>query len=229
MKNLNELDGTGNMINLFGFAFARAKGKQDLGQYEKIEEVSYASGTCMFCPKKIIDEIGLFDGKFFAYHEEVDFGWRARLFGYKSYYIPHSVIHHFGSAQWKWSNEKFYLLERNRGLVLFKNYSLKTLIRLFPSLFVIELFMLAFFTKKGLFFKKIQSYFSILKMFNHIRKSRNFVSKYRKVDDKKIIQAFCDSVEIPPESETSNYNKKFNKLLKILCRLAGYNEKTRIL
>ena len=103
MKNPEILDGTGDMINLFGFGFARAKGQIDKMAYQEIEEVSYASGTCMFLPRKIIDEIGYFDEKLFAYHEELDFGWRARLCGYKSFYVPESVIHHFGSAGWGWT------------------------------------------------------------------------------------------------------------------------------
>jgi len=228
MKNINELDGTGNMINLFGFAFARAKGKQDLGQYEKTEEVSYASGTCMFIPRKIIDEIGLFDGKFFAYHEEVDFGWRARLFGYKSHYVPSTIIHHFGSAQWKWSDEKFYLLERNRWFVLLKNYSLKTLIQLFPSLLIIELFMLAFFAKKGMFLKKIQSYGSIIKLYKTIIKDRKNIQKNRKISDEEIIKSFCCNVYIPPESEEADRMQNFNSLLINLSKLSGFYKKLRI-
>ena len=107
------LDGTGCMINIFGFGFARDKGIKDEGKYTEQEEISYASGTCMFAPKKIFDEIGYFDPTFFAYHEELDLGWRARIFGYRSYYVPQTIIHHHGSAHWKWSPQVFYLLERN--------------------------------------------------------------------------------------------------------------------
>ena len=149
MKNLEEIDGVGNMINVFGFGFSRGKGEPDIGKYDKnIEEISYASGTCMFLPKRIIDDIGIFDKILFAYHEEVDFGWRARLNGYKSYYVPDSLIHHFGSANWGWSKKKFFLLERNRWIVLLKNYSGKTIIKLLPSLFLIEIVLLGFFIKK---------------------------------------------------------------------------------
>ena len=227
MKNLNELDGTGNMINLFGFAFARGKGKEDLGQYEKMEEISYASGTCMFCPKKIFDDIGLFDEKFFAYHEEVDLGWRARLFGYKSHYVPKTIIHHYGSAQWKWSDEKFYLLERNRWLVLLKNYSLSTILKLLPSLLILEIFMLGFFAKKRMLIKKFKSYGSIIKLYNHIKKNRKLIKKLRRVSDDEILSAFCCNIEIPKESSQSGYMTKFNKLLISLSKFSGYYDKVK--
>ena len=107
MINPEILVGTGDMINIFGFGFARDKGKKDHNVGNRIEEISYASGTCMFLPRKIISDVGYFDQKLFAYHEELDFGWRARLYGYKSFYVPNSIIYHYGSAGWGWSGKKF--------------------------------------------------------------------------------------------------------------------------
>ena len=39
------LQGTGNMIHLFGFGFARNKGDIDKGQFNRPERIGYASGT----------------------------------------------------------------------------------------------------------------------------------------------------------------------------------------
>ena len=222
------LDGTGNMINLFGFGFARGKGELDKGNYEKIEEISYASGTCMFLPRKIIEEIGLFDDKFFAYHEELDFGWRARLCGYKSFYVPQTTIHHYGSAGWGWTGKKFYLLERNRWFVILKNYSLKTITRLFPSLLLLEIIMIGFFAKKGILKKKISSYGSIIKSFNQIRKDRKHIQRIKKVSDKEVMKNFCCNMYIPPESGESEYLKNFDRVLICLTKLSGFYQKVRI-
>ena len=221
------LDGTGCMINLFGFGFARNKGVKDEGKYSKQEEISYASGTCMFAPKKIFDEIGYFDPTFFAYHEELDLGWRARIFGYRSYYVPQAIIHHHGSAHWKWSPQVFYLLERNRWLVLLKNYSLSTLLRLLPSLIIIEFTMLGFFATKGLLLKKFKSYYSILGLIGHIMKQRKIISKKRKISDNEIIRSFCGTVKIPLEASDSKLNTIFEKILSSLCTLSGYDKIVR--
>lgn len=227
IKDPTILDGTGCMINIFGFGFARDKGLKDEGKYNKQEEISYASGTCMFAPQKIFDEIGLFDPTFFAYHEELDLGWRARLFGYSSYYVPETIIHHHGSAHWKWSPQVFYFLERNRWLVLLKNYSTKTLLKLLPSLIIIEFFMLAFFISKGLFLKKLKSYGSILKLGNHIRKQRRTIQQKRKIDDNEIIRSFCGTLKIPSEASDSKLNEIFTKLLLFLCKSTGYDKIVR--
>ncbi len=204
------LDGTGCMINLFGFGFARGKGIKDEGKYSEQEEISYASGTCMFAPKKIFDEIGYFDPTFFAYHEELDLGWRAH-----------------GSAHWKWSPQVFYLLERNRWLVLLKNYSLSTLLRLLPSLIIIEFSMLGFFATKGLLLKKFKSYGSILGLIGHVIKQRKIISKKRKINDIEIIRSFCGTIKIPSEANDSKLNKKFEKLLSCLCKFSGYEKIVR--
>tara|TARA_B100000029_G_scaffold447200_1_gene468822 strand:- start:956 stop:2008 length:1053 start_codon:yes stop_codon:yes gene_type:complete len=228
MTNPKILDGTGDMINLFGFGFARGKGQMDKGDYESFEEISYSSGTCMFLPKKIIDEIGLFDKKLFAYHEELDFGWRARLCGYKSYYVPKSVIHHYGSAGWGWSGKKFYFLERNRWIVLLKNYSLKTILQLLPSLFLIEIIMLGFFAKKGILGKKISSYGSIIKSYNEIVANRKNIQKMRKLSDDEILKNFCCNIYIPPESEEGQHVRNFNRILIKLAKISGFYKKVRI-
>ena len=40
----------GNMMNVFGFGYAREKGKKDINQYNTVEQIGYASGTCLFAP-----------------------------------------------------------------------------------------------------------------------------------------------------------------------------------
>ena len=217
MKNKKIIDSAGNLINIFGFGYSREKGKVDELQYDSIEEIGFAAGTCLFCPKEIFDKVGLFDKKFFAYNEDLDLGWRARLLNYKSYYVPKSIVYHHGSAQWKWSGEKFYLLERNRWIVLLSNYNTKTIIKLLPSLIIIELVLLVFFTKKKMLIKKLKSYGGIIKLFNHIQKRKKDIQKIRIVNEKEILDLFSCTIETPLEVSETEGIDKFNKLLKMLC------------
>jgi GT2 family glycosyltransferase len=43
----NLIDSAGNMINIFGLAYARGKGEQDNGQYDEFQTISYAVGACI--------------------------------------------------------------------------------------------------------------------------------------------------------------------------------------
>ena len=222
MNDRSVLDSAGNLISIFGFGFSREKGKKDTLQYNAIEEIGFAAGTCLFCTKEIFDKVGLFDEKLFAYNEDLDLGWRAKLLNYKSYYVPKSIVYHHGSAQWKWSGEKFYLLERNRWIVLLSNYNIKTILKLLPSLLIIEMVLLVFFTKKRMLKKKLRSYGGIIQFTNHIRRRRKQINKLKNVNDDEIFKSFCCAIETPLEVSKTEGIEKFNKLLKILGNLAGY-------
>jgi len=224
MKDNSIIDSTGNLINIFGFGFSREKGKKDTLQHNEIEEIGFAAGTCLFCPKEIFDKVGYFDEKFFAYNEDLDLGWRARLQNFKSFYVPKSIVYHYGSAQWKWSGEKFYLLERNRWISLLSNYSTKTILKLFPSLVIIEIALLVFFTKKRLLSKKLRSYVGVIRMSNHIKNRRKSMKRLRKISDSEAMRSFCCTIEAPLEVSEEGNIEKFNKLLSTLCKFAGFKK-----
>ena len=153
---------------------------------------------------------------------------RARLCGYKSFYVPESVIHHFGSAGWGWTGQKFYFLERNRWHVILKNYSLKTISKLLPSLIILEILMIGFFAKKGILMKKLSSYGSIIRSWGKIRKDRKKIQKMRKISDDEIMKNFCCNMYIPPESEEEGHMENFNKVLIKLSKMSGFYKKVRI-
>jgi len=225
MNDKKIIDSAGNLINIFGFGFSREKGKEDYSQYNSIEEIGFAAGTCLFCSKKIFDKIGFLDEKFFAYNEDLDLGWRAKLLNYKSYYVPKSIAYHHGSAQWKWSGEKFYLLERNRWIVLLSNYNFITIIRLLPALLIIEIALLVFFTKKRILIKKLQSYGGIIKSLKHIQKRRKLIKKSRIINDKEMIKTFVTTIEAPLEVSDNSSIENFNKMLTFLCKISGFSAK----
>ena len=226
MSDRSIIDSAGNLINIFGFGFSREKGKKDILKYNSIEEIGFAAGTCMFTAKEIFDKVGYFDKKLFAYNEDLDLGWRARLLGYKSFYVPESIVYHHGSAQWKWSGEKFYLLERNRWIVLLSNYNTGTILKLLPSLLILEIALLIFFAKKRMLIKKLRSYGGIIRLNDHIAKRRKSLKRVVGFNDQEILKSFSCSIETPLEvSETENIDK-FNKLLKNLCKLVGVGKET---
>jgi len=119
------LQSTGNMLHIFGFGFARDKGKISEEKMEAIEKINYASGTCLFTSKAVLDKVGLLDPFLFLYHDDLDLGWRAAQIGIDSFYVPKSIIYHAESYALKWSAKKFYWLERNRKYCLLIHYSKK--------------------------------------------------------------------------------------------------------
>ena len=164
--SLNEpgvIQSTGNMIHVFGFGFARDKGKKLIEKKEIIEKIGYASGTCLFTTKNVLEKVGLLDEFLFLYHDDLDLGWRAAQIGINSYYVPKSKIFHAESYSLRWSAKKFYWLERNRKYCLRTHYSKKTYKKMSSSLMLVDLFVWMFYISKGFLGAKIRAELDILK------------------------------------------------------------------
>lgn len=63
-----------------------------------IKEVAWISGALMLMKRNLLNEIGVFDEKFFLYKEEEDFCLRARQKGFKIIYNPTIKVKHIGSV-----------------------------------------------------------------------------------------------------------------------------------
>ncbi|UCH92377.1 MAG: glycosyltransferase family 2 protein [Candidatus Aminicenantes bacterium] len=60
--------------------------------------IDYVSGTSLFIKRKVIEQIGLLDEKFFFYWEDVDFSRRALKKGWKLGVASNAVVYHKFSA-----------------------------------------------------------------------------------------------------------------------------------
>jgi len=63
-------------------------------KYNKVELIDFAPGTAVFFKRRMIDDIGLIDEIFLMYHEDPDWNLRAQQMGYKSYYVPSTIVYH---------------------------------------------------------------------------------------------------------------------------------------
>ena len=83
--------------------------------------------------RSAFDELGLFDESFFAYLEDVDWGFRAQLSGRACVYVPSAVAYHMGSASTRREGKPdpfFYgLPRRNDVWMVLKNYPASALVR----------------------------------------------------------------------------------------------------
>ena len=213
------LQGTGNMIQLFGFGFARNKGDVDEGQYNKPEQIGYASGTCLFTSKKILDRLDMFDSFLFAYHDDLDLCWRAALEKIKSYYIPSSIVYHPPEGYtFKWNSFKFYLLERNRQYCLLTHYTRKTYFKMLPALIMVDIGVSFYYLKKGVFLSKLKATLNILKNFGQINSTYYKIQRKRTITDRELIKIFHDDIIIPKMMDSKN-NESLGNFIKKLSEI----------
>jgi len=212
------LQSTGNMLHIFGFGFAKDKGKNDNHIETDIEKIGYASGTCLFTSKEVLDKIGLLDSFLFLYHDDLDLGWRAAQIGISSFYVPNSIIYHVESYSLKWSAKKFYWLERNRKYCLLTHYSKNTYAKMYSSLCLVDLFVWFFYLSKGFLGAKIKAELDIRRNRKFIETKYQELEKKKTVPDEKLIQEFPDEIFVPINVSDNFMNESFNSILSKLSK-----------
>ena len=160
MKDPDKLDGAGDLYSAFGWAYARGKGRSSAG-YTREARVFAACGGAAIYRRSILDEIGWFDEFHFAYLEDTDIGYRARIMGYRNIYCPEARVYHVGSGVTgsRYNDFKIRISARNNMYVIMKNMPALQVIINLP-------FLLAGFMIKALFFIMIghgRAYLSGLK------------------------------------------------------------------
>lgn len=85
-------------------------------------EVFGASAGAALYRRAMLEEIGLFDERFFAYLEDVDLAWRAQVAGWRCQYVPQAIVRHQTSASFgEDSPLKKRLKARNKVWMVAKN------------------------------------------------------------------------------------------------------------
>ncbi len=214
----NIIQSTGNMLHVFGFGFARDKGKRIIDKNEEIEKIGYASGTCLFTTRKVIQRVGLLDEFLFLYHDDLDLGWRAAQIGINSYYVPKSKIFHVESYSLKWSAKKFYWLERNRKYCLLTHYSKETYEKMKFSLALVDLFIWAFYFSRGFLGAKIKAELEIRKHKKIIEEKYYELEKRKIIPDRDLIKNFPDEIFVPTNVSQQSMNQSFNSILTKLSK-----------
>ena len=150
MNNREVLDGAGDYYCALGWAFAYGKGKktEECDKGRKI--FSSCGGACIYDKAKL-EITGLFDELHFAYLEDVDLGYRARIAGFDNIYEPAAVVYHAGSgfSGSRYNEFKIKLSSRNSVYLILKNMPLLQLIINLPFIVFGYLIKTLFFVLKG--------------------------------------------------------------------------------
>lgn len=110
--------------NLFRGGFGGDRGflEPDRGQYAEPAEVFAWCGGAVLLRRGYLDDVGVFDDRFFLYYEDTDLSWRGRLRGWRYRYAPGAVVRHrHGASAGPGSPVFNHYTERNRLLTLAKN------------------------------------------------------------------------------------------------------------
>lgn len=147
----DKLDDVGNYYCALGWSFARGRGK-DIHAYETEDRIFSACAGAAIYRKKILEKIGYFDEEHFAYLEDTDISYRARIYGYENWYAPKAIVYHVGSGTSgsRYNQFKTRYSSRNNIYLIYKNMPLLQIILNLPFLVTGFLVKFLFFAVKGM-------------------------------------------------------------------------------
>lgn len=142
------IDSAGDLYTIIGWGICRGSGRP-VTNYRKPDSIFSACAGAAIYRRSVFQKIGYFDESHFAYLEDVDIGYRARIYGYKNSYCPTALVRHVGSGTSgsKYNAFKVRLSARNSIYLNYKNMpSLQLGLNLLP--------LAAGYGIKYLFFRK---------------------------------------------------------------------------
>ncbi|GLR18337.1 bifunctional riboflavin kinase/FAD synthetase [Portibacter lacus] len=218
-KKFEHAGAAGGYLDALSYAYCKGRifdeVEIDEGQYDGTHEIFWASGAAMVVRTEVFNNLGGFDGNYFAHYEEIDLCWRMKRAGYKILAVNESIVYHLGGGTLPYqSTRKIYLNFRNSLRTLLKNERgmikyLKFFLRLILDGAAAS--MLFIKGQWNAIPTVIKAHFSIYGNFRQINKTRK---KY---------DALINKYRIGPENRTG----KSSKIIPVSFYLLGkkkYNE-----
>lgn len=167
-------------------------------------DVAGASGACMVARRASWETLGGFAAEFFAYYEDCDLSLRALQRGGRSVYVADAVaVHRYEFSR---NAGKFYLVERNRLIMVLSLWSTRMLLLLAPALIAFEFVVLALAIAQGWWREKLRSWWWLLRHASWIARRRRRLSEARTNTDRALLPLLEDRLDprnfpLPPSVE----------------------------
>ncbi|GAA0727052.1 glycosyltransferase family 2 protein [Clostridium malenominatum] len=193
-REKDKIDDAGDEYCLLAWAYKRGDGAFIEKYIKDCEVFSSCAGAAIY-RKKIFGEIGYFDESFFAYMEDVDISYRAKIHGYRNFYSSKAKVYHIGSATTgsKYNSFKVKLAARNNIYVVYKNMPLIQLIINIPFIFLGFLIKYMFFYTKGFEKEYREGIKEAFKNLKHINKTKFYYKNlfnYVKIEAIMVVNTF---------------------------------------
>jgi GT2 family glycosyltransferase len=188
------IDAVALKIGTNGLGYNIGIGETDSGQYDDAAIFGPCGGAALY-RREMLDETGFFDSDFFAYYEDFDLAWRARLAGWKALAAPRALVYHVHSATGgEMSRFKTYYTHRNKWFVIIKNWPIVLLLKRLPILFLFDMAALVLACLKGVGAAAITARFDVVKNMGRLLVQRREVQARSKLSTGEI-ELFFSSYE----------------------------------
>ena len=180
LYNRDKMDDAGDMYSLLGWAYQRGVGQPSSGYTKPCRVFAACAGAAIY-RRELFEKIGYFDEMHFAYLEDIDVGYRAKIAGYDNIYCPTAVVYHVGSGTSgsKYNSFKVKLAARNNVYLNYKNMPpLQLLLNAAPIAAGVFLKYL-FFRKLGFEKDYLEGFFEGIRTAHRCRRDRYNPAHFR--------------------------------------------------
>lgn len=179
------IDAAGDTLRWSGVAQQRGQGEPDRGQYDAPGRVFSACAGAAAYRRSAFTEIGPFDEAFFAYLEDVDWGFRAQLAGRGCVYVPSAIAYHVGSASTRRDGKPdpfFYgLPRRNSVWMVLKSYPASALLRYAPLVLLNQAALLVVAVRDGMTRAYLSALWAAARGLGRVLRQRRAIQRARRV------------------------------------------------
>ncbi len=189
MDNPEKIDNLGIVLMKSGLPFNRM---------DKRQKLFCPSGGCALYSRELLEDVvfeenknlgkNYFDPTYFAYAEDLDLGFRARLLGFEADFAENAIVLHKGSASTSLaSNFSVYRTYRNLVWTQYKNFSFLLFTRMILWLFAGWGLILAYYSLKGKPKLIAKAFFDGIRELKPHKEKRVIIQKNKKTSARKII------------------------------------------
>jgi GT2 family glycosyltransferase len=141
---------TGDIYHVSGFAWPRDNHCPVQDSHLQNGEVFSPCAAAAMYDREAFLEVGGFDEQFVSHFEDVDLGFRLRLYGYRCLYVADAVVAHVGSASYgRESDQTVYQVQRNVIWTYLANMPDRLFWKYLPAHVVANLIFLIYYLFRG--------------------------------------------------------------------------------
>lgn len=175
------MNSAGNPVHFSGLSWAGGLG-EPATEHAEARDIPSASGAATVVRADRFAALGGFYEPMFAYAEDTELSLRCWQRGWRVVYVPDAVVLH--RYEFSRNDRKFYLLERNRLMLVLTLFEARTLAVLSPALLGLELAILAVAVRQGWWRQKVAGWTWLMRHRSMLRQRRRAVQAARLVGDR---------------------------------------------
>lgn len=175
------IDTAGDVFYKHGLAGKRGHG-EPVEKYAQTELIFGACAGAALYRSIMLRETGLFDEDFFAYNEDVDLAFRARLNGWQCLYMPAAIVwHRVSFTTVTYSDNALYWAKRNTVWVMVKNLPGRIFFKYFFSIVFYNFFSDIPWLVRGRMKPVLRGRLAALKGLRRMWKKRRLIQREKKI------------------------------------------------